>query len=74
MSYLPCDANLVAKSFETYGVTRQRPREELERHRGPEHEIVGAIDLTHPTAAEAPDDPKPIVDQTPSRVLIAMIG
>ena len=38
------------------GRARRRSRQELQRHRLPERQVVGAIDLAHSPAAEQPDD------------------
>ena len=56
MRHLARDADLVAKAFERLLVVRDGFRQELERDRLVEDEVVGAVDLAHPAFAEHGDD------------------
>lgn len=56
MRYLARDADFAVKSPETIDVVGESLAQELERRRLTELEILGAVDLSHPPAANQSDD------------------
>ncbi len=56
MGDLPGDPHLVEEALQSTGVLLELLRKELERHRLAELQVVGAVDLAHPAAAEQTDD------------------
>ncbi len=59
---LPRGAHLVVKLRQAHRIVADRFRQELERDRLAEAQIVRPIDLTHPAAAKKADDPIPAVE------------
>jgi hypothetical protein len=59
MRELPRDADFGEEALTAYRVRRQRRRQEFQRDGLAELQIVGAIDLAHPAAAEQADDAIP---------------
>jgi hypothetical protein len=68
-------ADFVVELRQTHRVVAKRDGQELQRHRLAEAEVVGAVDLAHPTLPQQPDDPvapvedrarlkQPMVDRT----------
>ncbi len=53
---LPRHAHLAVEALEAPGVALERARQELEGHGMLELQVVGAVDLAHPAAAEEADD------------------
>mgnify|MGYP001816080649 CR=1 FL=1 len=56
VGHLERTSHLVEKALEAIAILIHFARQKLERHRLPELEVVGAIDLTHAAAAEQPDN------------------
>src|SRR5438552_15318802 len=50
------DADLGEKSLAPHGIGGERARQEFQRDRSAELEVVGAVHLAHPAATEQPDD------------------
>jgi hypothetical protein len=59
MRELPCDPDFGEKPLTPNGVRRQRGWQKLQRDGLTKFQIVGAIHLAHPAAAEQPDDAIP---------------
>ena len=62
MRYLPRHPHFGVELRQPCRIAIDRFREELQRDRLPEFEIVCAVDLTHPTFAEASDDAVAVVE------------
>src|ERR1700752_4259328 len=56
MRNLPGRAYFLVKARQCRAICRKRFRQELQRHRLFQFEIVGAINLAHPTTADQPED------------------
>jgi hypothetical protein len=54
---LPRDLDFIKEALEPRRVIFDHRRQELQRHRLAELEVVGAVDLAHPPATEQADDP-----------------
>jgi hypothetical protein len=65
--------HLVQKTLQTALVLLQTSRQELQRDRLAELQVVGPVDLAHPTATEQTDDSIPL-DQHRARNEAALVG
>ena len=62
VGHLERTAHFVEEALEPVAIPLHIPRQELESHRMPELEIVRAVDLAHPAAAEQPNHAIPTID------------
>jgi hypothetical protein len=67
MRDIPRHPHLGPESFDAIGVRRDGVGQELERDRLAEHQVLGAIDVAHPAAADERDDAIPRGEQGPRR-------
>jgi hypothetical protein len=69
-------AHLGVDLHQARGVAIDGVRQELQRHRLPQFQVVGAVDLSHPALAEAPDDAVAAVEEGARRepAMIDRIG
>src|SRR5437870_5795488 len=74
MGDLPADANFVVEALQQLAVLRDRERNEFERHRLTELEIVGAIDLAHPAATDQRRDLESIVENRAGSEVRIVVG